>query len=247
MRMAIKSRTKRATLIGAVISILATYGLCLFAVIRKWDLRMESAITPEQMDMSQADGANKIFTAYVSAPIEAIFWTALWGFIWMRLNKKSTKSNSKNLEKSNCCIEFKNRNFDAEVIFWKVSKIFSSKSVFCFEGTSINDEVMKFYKSNAGRVALNIPRGTIWPKSDVFHVPVNKKSIASLRDFFSRLAIPEICDHFIVYEGNRILLEAHDFGNNPLYFHKGIPEGKVERLASELGGAFISFIKPKMQ
>ena len=93
MYIAFKIRTKLAIIGLSVISLSATYGLCVLAVIRKWELREASAYTtPNQMEYAIGDGANLIFTTYLSAPLEAVLWTVLWGYIWyhvLKVNKKS--------------------------------------------------------------------------------------------------------------------------------------------------------------
>lgn len=62
-----------------MLSLVLTYSFSNLAVIRKWDIRMDIAKTKEELEYASADGANKVFTLLFIAPIEAIFFTSLWG------------------------------------------------------------------------------------------------------------------------------------------------------------------------
>lgn len=87
MYLVVKVKSKTNLVIGSLSSFFLTYCFCFQAVIRKWDLRIAMASNAEQFESATADGANKLFTAFISAPFESLFWTLLWGYIWMRLFK----------------------------------------------------------------------------------------------------------------------------------------------------------------
>jgi len=78
------SRRRVAVIVGAVVSIGATFCLDVKAVEYKWELRMEAARTEDEQVRASADGANLLFMGCVGAPIESIGWTALWGVVGWR-------------------------------------------------------------------------------------------------------------------------------------------------------------------
>jgi hypothetical protein len=88
-------------ILGAgVVSLAATYWLCLLAVARKWDIRASLATTEAQKQwVYDHDGANQAFTAVVTGPIEAIASTVLWGVIgWKFISMLKARSSNNSLE-----------------------------------------------------------------------------------------------------------------------------------------------------
>jgi hypothetical protein len=75
-----------------MLSLVLTYSFSNLAVIRKWDIRMEIAKTKEELEHATADGANKVFTLMFIAPIEAIFFTSLWGGVGYYVHRRKEKS-----------------------------------------------------------------------------------------------------------------------------------------------------------
>lgn len=81
---------------GVVLSVLMTYTLCNWAVQEKWRIRNEVAVTDQQRRYGTADGANLVFTAFFIAPIEALGYTVLWGYVgrkaWSKRSMKDKKT-----------------------------------------------------------------------------------------------------------------------------------------------------------
>lgn len=85
MAVATYRRKKSLLWVGVVASLVATYMLCNLAVQTKWETRWEIAKTKEEREYATADGANLVFTAFVFAPLEALLYTAVWGFVGWRV------------------------------------------------------------------------------------------------------------------------------------------------------------------
>lgn len=85
---------KRIWVVGAAISLSVTYLLCNLAVQEKWHTRLELAKTETQLAAATRDGANLVFTAYISGPLEAMVYTWFWGSMgrkaWPILKKQKT-------------------------------------------------------------------------------------------------------------------------------------------------------------
>lgn len=75
------SRNKKLLVLGAIISLIATYTLCNLAVKEKWEVRNEMAQTTLEHEYATADGANLVFTAFFIAPFEAIVYTLFWSIL----------------------------------------------------------------------------------------------------------------------------------------------------------------------
>ena len=85
-------KSKPIFIIGIILSVLLTYALCNLAVKEKWLIRNRVAVTEQQKSYATSDGANLVFTAIAIAPLEALIYTALWGFVgrkvWSKRNIK---------------------------------------------------------------------------------------------------------------------------------------------------------------
>lgn len=84
--------SRRWTLVlGVMVSLCATFVLSHLAVERKWRLRGEIAVTQADRDYASADGANRMAAILVIGPVEAIVFTAAWGFVgwrsWRRIRR----------------------------------------------------------------------------------------------------------------------------------------------------------------
>lgn len=81
------------TVIAIAISLISTYMLSNLAVIEKWNIRVQTAITEQQQEAAMADGANKVFTRIFFAPLGAVFVTWFWFWvgrhIWKPHNRAS--------------------------------------------------------------------------------------------------------------------------------------------------------------
>jgi len=83
---------KRAVLIAALTtSLLLTYSFSNLAIVKKWEIRLNAAVTEEQIEAAAADGANKVFTRYFFAPIEAAFFTWIWYWIGSSIWRSRSK------------------------------------------------------------------------------------------------------------------------------------------------------------
>jgi hypothetical protein len=83
---------------------------------------------------------------------------------------------------------------------------------------------------------LHIAAGTIWPKSDVYHIPLTPEMLESLAALVDRFGIACPAIHVHVHDDAQILLEWHDaFSADPMYVSTSIPEERVAAFAAALG------------
>ncbi len=69
---------KKKIIIGVIFSLILTFILSNLSVSRKWDLRMENAVTIQEKEQATGDGANKVFNLMFFSPIESILFTIFW-------------------------------------------------------------------------------------------------------------------------------------------------------------------------
>jgi hypothetical protein len=51
-----------------------------------------------------------------------------------------------------------------------------------------------------------VPRGTIWPRLKVYHMPMTRENLAGLAGLMHYLAEPEVGDHLHAYRGETAYL-----------------------------------------
>ena len=109
-----------------------------------------------------------------------------------------------------------------------IAKALPRPSVMFVEGTTIAPEVMALLEECSTDPGRDDLWGTVWPRSDGFHIPVTDENVRALAALAERHATPELCDHVTVYSGDRILLLAHDVGSD-VWLSSDLAPGVVER------------------
>ena len=97
------------------------------------------------------------------------------------------------------------------------------------EGTSIAPDVKKLLDGRSVQPGRDDLWGTVWPRSDGFHIRVTDENMRDLLKLADHHATPEICDHLTVYCGERILLVAHDVGSDDVWLDGGLPPQAMAR------------------
>lgn len=77
-------RKRYVTVVAIAISLSFTYAFSNLAVLEKWKMRAQTAITEQQQEAAMADGANNVFTLIIFAPLEAVVFT--WFWFWVGRN-----------------------------------------------------------------------------------------------------------------------------------------------------------------
>jgi hypothetical protein len=104
-----------------------------------------------------------------------------------------------------------------------------------FEGT-VDEGFARWLGAHAVTVPLKIAYGTIWPRPDWFHVPLDAALMDEAARVVDEQGVPMPSIHLHVHDGARVLLEWHDaFGSNPMYVSAAIPRATVDELAARLG------------
>lgn len=100
---------------------------------------------------------------------------------------------------------------DTPMVFRGLSDLLPAGSCLRLESISIADDVKALLTENPTEAVLRKKPDTIWPRSEVFHVPATECLLARLVNMADRHAEPEICDHLYVYRDDTVLLSWHDF------------------------------------
>jgi len=84
-----------------------------------------------------------------------------------------------------------------------------------------------------------VATGTIWPKPRCFHIPMTQENLNTIADLFEDNASPDVCDHFHVYAGNKVLLQWHDaFNDDPLLVDGQVSEEKLKSFTNSISASY---------
>lgn len=95
-------------------------------------------------------------------------------------------------------------------------------SILYVEGTGIARDVRQYLAARQADERVEVSRGTAWPKSVTYHLPLIGDHLSTLRALAERHAEPEICDHLVVYENGRVLLAAYDAGADEVWLRRDL-------------------------
>lgn len=107
-------------------------------------------------------------------------------------------------------------------------------SIMRFESGSPSGAIETFFASNSIPEKVPIPKGTLWPKSQIFNVPATNENLLKLSELTKNYAEPEVAIHFHVYSGDDVLIDWYDAFDDPMYVSKRIPKDKIEIFCDSL-------------
>lgn len=88
---------------------------------------------------------------------------------------------------------------------------------------------------------LKVAFGTIWPKPDFYHLPLQSELLEEAADLVDRRGISLPSIHLHVHDGERVLLEWHDaFCDDPMYVATSFPRERVEEFARAIGAGEVT-------
>jgi hypothetical protein len=119
---------------------------------------------------------------------------------------------------------------DLYALLAAIDELMPEGAVLYVEGTNIAPDVARLLEAHPAEESRPVVRGTIWPRPRAYHLPIAGSNVGRLRSLAESHAEPEICDHLVVYSGDRVLLSAYDAGSSHAYVSADLPPETVERL-----------------
>lgn len=108
-------------------------------------------------------------------------------------------------------------------------------STLYLEGGSPKKQIRVYMEERAAKNTTKVAMGTIWPRPQIYHIPITKENLEGLAKFAEKTVSPEICVHLHVYKDKKVLLEWYDaFFTDPFYASKEIEEDKVKEFCKKL-------------
>jgi hypothetical protein len=108
-----------------------------------------------------------------------------------------------------------------------------------FEGTG-ESHVAEYLRAISVPAPVRVSLGTIWPRPDWYHVPIDARTMKSLASFLEKRPTGHFCTHCHVHDGASILLEWHDaFGTDPMFVSRKVGEENVSSFAAALDTIYL--------
>lgn len=127
---------------------------------------------------------------------------------------------------------------DVQRFLRALPQLFPDGAVAYFEGTA-ERHVTEYLRGLSIQPSVRVAVGTLWPKPDVYHVPLTPESMESVADFLQRNPAGYFCSHCHVYRDGVVLLQSHDaFISDPIYISRAIPRDAVDGFARALGSSY---------
>ncbi len=126
---------------------------------------------------------------------------------------------------------------DFYALLGAIDEAMPKNSVLCLEGTSVASDVVAFLEPRQASERPAIEANTLWPKPQLFHLPLADTNLNDLRSLAENHAEPEIADHLMVYRDGSVLLWAHDAGSGYVALSRSLPEETIQHFRDALGTA----------
>lgn len=118
-------------------------------------------------------------------------------------------------------------------------------SILYFEGGCLDEELKEFMRQHSISGQTHVAFGTIWPRPEVFHVPVTEEVLETLTRIMEHHAEPELAIHFHVYRHGTVLIEWHDaFSEKGMLLCGDFTEEQVKKFAEKLGSQY-KIVEPR--
>ena len=128
--------------------------------------------------------------------------------------------------------------WDAELGFAALPTLIDGDCTIYLEGGSHSDEVASFIDTHQVAPQVQIARGTIWPRQQVYHLPATVDVFDGLSRLADHHALPEICEHLVIYRPSIVLVDWYDVFDREIYASSTIPERSVRKFAGIVGATY---------
>ena len=127
-----------------------------------------------------------------------------------------------------------------------VAQLLPPGSVLCIEACCSPRPVLEFLNEHEVEATIKLPRGTLLPRSEMFHLPVTDENLRQLDNVIASSDAGAIPTHVQAYNGDSILLQWFDASaRDPIFASKKISENALREFCAKLGCELTSGIPHK--
>ena len=121
-----------------------------------------------------------------------------------------------------------------------VAQLLPPGSVLCIEACCSPRPVLDFLNARKVEPTIKLPRGTLLPRSEMFHLPVTEENLRQLDKVIAASDAGASPTHVQAYNGDSILLQWFDASApDPIFVSKKIPENALREFCAK-GGCELS-------
>jgi hypothetical protein len=99
-----------------------------------------------------------------------------------------------------------------------------------------DEDITRFLTRFAVPSNMTRNRGTLWPRSQLHHVPIREDVMSALAQLAEVRAEHDVAEHLIVYRGDEILLEWYDAIYDPIFISGAIDRRMLSAFSESVGG-----------
>ena len=106
-----------------------------------------------------------------------------------------------------------------------------------FEGVP-SGELVGFFEEHSTPELFQIPKGTIWPKMEIYNVPGTKENLQELAELAKGFAPPEVATHFHVYTEKGVLIDWYDAFDDPMCISNQFSEEDIKAFCDRASATY---------
>jgi hypothetical protein len=99
-----------------------------------------------------------------------------------------------------------------------------------------DEDVARFLADFATPSRMTSNKGTLWPRSQLHHVPIRPDVMSKLAELAEVRAEHDVADHLMAYRGDEVLLEWYDAVFDPIFVSRTLDPNAVSTFVRSVGG-----------
>jgi hypothetical protein len=126
---------------------------------------------------------------------------------------------------------------DYSSMFFGLIGLLPEASAMRLEGSS-DGELVAFLKNHSIPERFPIPKGTIWPKQEIYNVPATPEILNKLSDLVKDVPGAEVAIHFHVYDAVGVLIDWYDAFEDPICISKRLSKVDINVFCERVGAEY---------
>ena len=123
---------------------------------------------------------------------------------------------------------------DIPAFFRALTKLCPNQSIFYIEGIP-SKEIENYLTAQKSTTQKNIKRGTLWPRTNQFHVLLTQENLEGLAKLSEKITPLDVAFHLHIYTGDKMVLSWNDcFTTDTFIISKDIPESNTKDFSNSL-------------
>jgi hypothetical protein len=136
------------------------------------------------------------------------------------------------------CWAITSRRWDPELGLAALPILAGHDAVLYLEGGPHSEEVAGLLNAHSIPAVERIERGTMSPRPQIYHLPAAVHIFEGLSQLAGRCALPEICDHLVIYRPALVIVDWYDAFDREVYVSSSVAEELIREFAEILDASY---------